>query len=712
MNQRKGDLPQTTAANPSSKAAGGRQPGFSGGARQKTATAALQMKKQPFAPPVYRPEAKRILQPKMDAASPSPKSPQAPPAYRPQSTPKVLQAKGSPAQSTHAGQAPRRPVAPPVYRPEQKRVAQAKMAPAATPTYMPPQAPPVYRPLAKQVNAPSGQPAQMKSKAVAPAASHPPPARQTVQAKAAARPSRPSPHAQMCGVIQRDLAADLKTKKINVAVVGETHYEIDADEEVSTWEKEGIKVFYEADSVPLSGKSGEVTPDPLILRLTFGWTALTEHVGDYLNKVATSGKVVDTSDFPGVNWVLKYLLPVLHTDLARAKSEKPELDTALELLKELRPLLTGSKSKSLASSDELKRKVLARKLRRNMNEVGVIINDLHSKSEYSKVAYKSEDLKVERSRQMLLNVNQSSGSMEKTIYKVGNNHVLDMRREGWKVEPAVRVYNKTEYGLEYQSLKQKSSVSKPGVNLVSSSSSSPVPKSSSSNPVLKPSSSSSGTVPKLPEGWMQHKQSDGRIYYYIPGKSDSSTWTFPTSPAPRLLPTPSLNPTPLSTPKSIGLQTPSVSKPNKVTPTSSSTQKPSLVSTPLSSKTTTLTSAPIIKPIIPTSTETITNKPPTLKSTPTITNKPSTQPTKKKVLSIAVERPAWIPDDRRSNCSDCNTEFGLITRRHHCRACGEVFCSKCCNRKKEVPLEEQAVEFGKSPVHGAVLVCNDCSRNL
>src|SRR6476646_8947707 len=48
----------------------------------------------PVAPPVYRPETKKIVQPKV--AGVTSLRPQAPPVYRPQPTPKVLQTRQSP----------------------------------------------------------------------------------------------------------------------------------------------------------------------------------------------------------------------------------------------------------------------------------------------------------------------------------------------------------------------------------------------------------------------------------------------------------------------------------------------------------------------------------------------------------------------------------------------------------------------------------------
>lgn len=36
------------------------------------------------------------------------------------------------------------------------------------------------------------------------------------------------------------------------------------------------------------------------------------------------------------------------------------------------------------------------------------------------------------------------------------------------------------------------------------------------------------------------------------------------------------------------------------------------------------------------------------------------------------------------NCS-CRTEFGVFTRKHHCRACGQIFCDKCAYKQMLLP---------------------------
>nr|XP_022906434.1 zinc finger FYVE domain-containing protein 9 [Onthophagus taurus] len=51
------------------------------------------------------------------------------------------------------------------------------------------------------------------------------------------------------------------------------------------------------------------------------------------------------------------------------------------------------------------------------------------------------------------------------------------------------------------------------------------------------------------------------------------------------------------------------------------------------------------------------------------------------VYWLGKQAPLWIPDSEALSCLHCDTRFTVIKRRHHCRACGLVLCSKCCNLK-------------------------------
>ncbi|XP_023556725.1 zinc finger FYVE domain-containing protein 16 isoform X2 [Octodon degus] len=63
----------------------------------------------------------------------------------------------------------------------------------------------------------------------------------------------------------------------------------------------------------------------------------------------------------------------------------------------------------------------------------------------------------------------------------------------------------------------------------------------------------------------------------------------------------------------------------------------------------------------------------------------------KEGLVLGQKQPTWVPDSEAPNCMNCQVKFTFTKRRHHCRACGKVFCGVCCNRKCKLPyLEKEA----------------------
>nr|XP_009861236.1 zinc finger protein isoform X1 [Ciona intestinalis] len=62
--------------------------------------------------------------------------------------------------------------------------------------------------------------------------------------------------------------------------------------------------------------------------------------------------------------------------------------------------------------------------------------------------------------------------------------------------------------------------------------------------------------------------------------------------------------------------------------------------------------------------------------------------------------PTWSDGDE---CMKCKAEFGVIQRKHHCRACGGVFCSKCTSKQAIIP------KFG---IEKEVRVCDSCYDSL
>ncbi|XP_031428279.1 myotubularin-related protein 4 isoform X3 [Clupea harengus] len=63
----------------------------------------------------------------------------------------------------------------------------------------------------------------------------------------------------------------------------------------------------------------------------------------------------------------------------------------------------------------------------------------------------------------------------------------------------------------------------------------------------------------------------------------------------------------------------------------------------------------------------------------------------------------WVPDHMASHCFNCDSEFWIAKRRHHCRNCGNVFCKDCCHLKLPIPDQQ---------LYDAVLVCNTCHDQL
>ncbi|XP_030392392.1 myotubularin-related protein 4 isoform X1 [Gopherus evgoodei] len=63
----------------------------------------------------------------------------------------------------------------------------------------------------------------------------------------------------------------------------------------------------------------------------------------------------------------------------------------------------------------------------------------------------------------------------------------------------------------------------------------------------------------------------------------------------------------------------------------------------------------------------------------------------------------WVPDHMASHCFNCDCEFWIAKRRHHCRNCGNVFCAGCCHLKLPIPDQQ---------LYDPVLVCNSCYDHI
>ncbi|XVE97820.1 hypothetical protein REPUB_Repub03eG0051900 [Reevesia pubescens] len=70
-----------------------------------------------------------------------------------------------------------------------------------------------------------------------------------------------------------------------------------------------------------------------------------------------------------------------------------------------------------------------------------------------------------------------------------------------------------------------------------------------------------------------------------------------------------------------------------------------------------------------------------------------------------VSRDFWMPDQSCRVCYECDSQFTVFNRRHHCRLCGRVFCAKCT--ANSVPAPSDDPRAGREDWE-RIRVCNYC----
>ncbi|KAL1139731.1 hypothetical protein AAG570_006709 [Ranatra chinensis] len=63
----------------------------------------------------------------------------------------------------------------------------------------------------------------------------------------------------------------------------------------------------------------------------------------------------------------------------------------------------------------------------------------------------------------------------------------------------------------------------------------------------------------------------------------------------------------------------------------------------------------------------------------------------------------WLKDDGAEACTSCHVKFSIYERRHHCRNCGLLFCSKCSRFESEI---------SRLRILKPVRVCQGCHTSL
>ncbi|KAF9245716.1 hypothetical protein BU15DRAFT_85418 [Melanogaster broomeanus] len=75
----------------------------------------------------------------------------------------------------------------------------------------------------------------------------------------------------------------------------------------------------------------------------------------------------------------------------------------------------------------------------------------------------------------------------------------------------------------------------------------------------------------------------------------------------------------------------------------------------------------------------------------------------RRIRGEGLSRDYWMDDENAKECYDCKSVFTTWRRKHHCRICGQIFCSRCASN---------IIKGSRFGHDGMVRVCNLCLEKL
>ncbi|XP_052052565.1 RUN and FYVE domain-containing protein 1 isoform X3 [Apodemus sylvaticus] len=72
-----------------------------------------------------------------------------------------------------------------------------------------------------------------------------------------------------------------------------------------------------------------------------------------------------------------------------------------------------------------------------------------------------------------------------------------------------------------------------------------------------------------------------------------------------------------------------------------------------------------------------------------------------KEVNKALKGHTWLKDDEATHCKQCEKDFSISRRKHHCRNCGHIFCNTCSSNELALPSYPKPVR-----------VCDSCHTLL
>ncbi len=271
-------------------------------------------------------------------------------------------------------------------------------------------------------------------------------------------------------VVQRSLVADLVDHTTGVAIAGEHHDEIERKEEKAVWKRFGIRVFYESDTITSNAGGSRpfvadrATPDPPILRAAYFWG----HASVGLERFWTAVRNAEDFSILGVTMAnhveTKERLQEELVEVGLGVSA--ELDETYDWLNKLAEGLPEDLEALTKLSPVARMRLAAIKLKQ-LEKISSLMHRVHQGGSYGHIASDAASLMKERSRQMIRRINSLASGLNRTIYKVGDIHVTDMRTLKLKPSAGVAVFSRDEYKKEIPSLDAKTRLAGAGNVLVS-----------------------------------------------------------------------------------------------------------------------------------------------------------------------------------------------------------------------------------------------------
>ena len=75
------------------------------------------------------------------------------------------------------------------------------------------------------------------------------------------------------------------------------------------------------------------------------------------------------------------------------------------------------------------------------------------------------------------------------------------------------------------------------------------------------------------------------------------------------------------------------------------------------------------------------------------------------------QKSLWVPNNAVTNCFECENKFTTImVRQHHCRICGNIFCSNCSNKQIQVSNNNKIIKL--RVCNNCFIICQDFSKYI